>query len=135
MLEPHEEDKLSGDMRELYDRLLPSAESEKRRGLLIKKLETTLNQKWPEHDIRVNVFGSSGNLLSSDDSDGGWSNLRPSEVPRLQFYKVDICLTTPMKELEKMHALAEVLDKCTLDFSPLCIITNQALSWHGKGRL
>ena len=87
-LEPHEEDKLSGDMRELYDRLLPSPESEDRRARLVKKLERILNEEWPDNDIRVNVFGSSGNLLSSTDSD------------------VDICITTPLKKLESMHSLA-----------------------------
>lgn len=70
VLEPHEDEKLSGDMRELYDRLLPSDESEERRAKLIQKLETILNDEWPGNDIKVNVFGSSGNLLSSSDSDG-----------------------------------------------------------------
>ncbi|PSK51689.1 hypothetical protein B9Z65_2956 [Elsinoe australis] len=91
VLEPHEEDKLSGDMRELYDRLLPSDESEERRAKLIKKLEKILNDEWPGNDIKVNVFGSSGNLLSSSDSD------------------VDICITTSFKKLESMHSLATVL--------------------------
>ena len=71
-LEPHEDDKLSGDMRELYDRLLPSEESELRRTKLVVKLEAILQDAWPGNDIKVNVFGSSGNLLSSTDSDGGW---------------------------------------------------------------
>ncbi|KAH9827659.1 Cid1 family poly A polymerase [Teratosphaeria destructans] len=92
-LTPHEEDKLSGDMRELYDRLLPSEESEQRRAELVKKLEKMLNHEWPGNDIKVNVFGSSGNLLSSSDSD------------------VDICITTPLKQLESMHSLAMLLDK------------------------
>ncbi|KAK5128045.1 hypothetical protein LTR85_005162 [Meristemomyces frigidus] len=92
-LEPDEEDKLSGDTRELYDRLLPSQESEERRALLVKKLDNMLNDEWPGNDIRVNVFGSSGNLLSSSDSD------------------VDICITTPMKKLESMHSLAMLLHK------------------------
>lgn len=75
VLEPHEDEKLSGDMRELYDRLLPSDESEERRAKLIQKLETILNDEWPGNNIKVNVFGSSGNLLSSSDSDGmlDWS--------------------------------------------------------------
>ncbi|KAK6390318.1 hypothetical protein LTR65_005693 [Meristemomyces frigidus] len=90
-MEPHEEDKLSGDMRELYDRLLPSDESEERRALLVKKLDKMMNDEWPGNDIRVNVFGSSGNLLSSSDSD------------------VDICITTPLKKLESMHSLAMLL--------------------------
>jgi DNA polymerase sigma len=92
-LEPDEREKLSGDMRELYDRLLPSEESEERRAQLVKKLERILNEEWPGHDIRVNVFGSSGNLLSSSDSD------------------VDICITTPLKKLETMHAIATLLNK------------------------
>ncbi|KAI7226360.1 Nucleotidyltransferase [Hortaea werneckii] len=91
-MEPQEEDKLSGDMRELYDRLLPSDESEERRRKLVKKFERIMNDEWPNNDIRVNVFGSSGNLLSSTDSD------------------VDICVTTPLKKLESMHSLAMLLD-------------------------
>ena len=71
-LEPHEDDKLTGDMRELYDRLLPTQESEERRVKLVQKLELILNQEWPGNDIKVNVFGSSGNLLSSTDSDGAF---------------------------------------------------------------
>ena len=69
-LEPHEDDKLSGDMRELYDRLLPTQESEHRRTRLVEKLQDILDKEWPGSEIKVNVFGSSGNLLSSDDSDG-----------------------------------------------------------------
>lgn len=69
-LEPDEDDRLSGDMRELYDRLLPSVESEERRVRLVQKLQKILDVRWPNNDITVNVFGSSGNLLSSDDSDG-----------------------------------------------------------------
>ena len=94
-LDPDEDKKLSGDMRELYDRLLPSAESEERRAKLIQKLERILNDEWPGQDIRVNVFGSSGNLLSSTDSD------------------VDICITTPLKRLESMHSLAALLHRRT----------------------
>lgn len=69
-LQPHEDDKLSGDMRELYDRLLPSQESEERRSKLLTKLQGILDNEWPDGRIRVNVFGSSGNMLSSSDSDG-----------------------------------------------------------------
>lgn len=69
-LQPDEEQKLTGDMRELYDRLLPSAENEERRAKLVQKLERLLNAQWPGGDIRVRVFGSSGNMLCSSDSDG-----------------------------------------------------------------
>jgi DNA polymerase sigma len=60
---------------------------------LIKKLERMMKDEWPEHNIEVAVFGSSGNLLSSDDSD------------------VDICVTTSLKKLESMHSLAMLLHK------------------------
>jgi hypothetical protein len=92
-LGPEEEGKLSSDMRELYGRLLPSAESDERRTTLIKKLEHMMKDEWPEHNIEVAVFGSSGNLLSSDDSD------------------VDICVTTSLKKLESMHSLAMLLHR------------------------
>lgn len=95
-LNPDERDKLSGDMRELYDRLLPSQESEERRTKLVPKLDRILNDEWPGNDIRVNVFGSSGNMLSSTDSD------------------VDICITTTLKKLDPMHSLAALLHKRTL---------------------
>ena len=69
-LSEDEERKLSTDMRELYDRLLPTPESEARREKLVQKLEKLFNDEWPGHNIRVHVFGSSGNLLCTDDSDG-----------------------------------------------------------------
>ena len=69
-LNPAEEEKLSGDMRELYDRILPTKESDERRARFVRKLEHILNQKWPGNDIKVHVFGSSGNMLCTHDSDG-----------------------------------------------------------------
>ena len=69
-LDPNEEEKLSGDMRELYDRLLPSNESEERRSKFVQKVEKLLNEQWPGNNIKVFVFGSSGNMLYSTDSDG-----------------------------------------------------------------
>ena len=69
-LDPTEDGKLSGDMRELYDRLLPSAESEDRRARFTQKLEMILNEQWPGNSIKAHVFGSSGNLLCTSDSDG-----------------------------------------------------------------
>jgi DNA polymerase sigma len=69
-LDPHEEKKLTGDMRELYDRLLPTPESEKRRRQFVEKLEGILRKEWPGTEFKVHVFGSSGNLLCTSDSDG-----------------------------------------------------------------
>jgi DNA polymerase sigma len=69
-LDPHEDEKLSGDMRELYDRLLPSADSTARRHAFVKKLERILHTEWPGNEFKVHVFGSSGNLLYTNESDG-----------------------------------------------------------------
>ncbi|KAE8336327.1 hypothetical protein BDV24DRAFT_178593 [Aspergillus arachidicola] len=90
-LEPEEEKRLTDNMLEVYDRLLPSAESDDRRRQLVRKLERLFNEQWPGRDIKVHVFGSSGNKLCSSDSD------------------VDICITTTYKELEQVCLLAEVL--------------------------
>ncbi|KAJ5177131.1 uncharacterized protein N7482_003008 [Penicillium canariense] len=92
-LDPEEERKLTADIMELYDRLLPSAESDDRRRQLVRKLEKLFNEQWPGHEIKANVFGSSGNKLCSSDSD------------------VDICITTSFKDLEHVCLLAEVLAK------------------------
>jgi DNA polymerase sigma len=75
-LDPHEEEKLSGDMRELYDRLLPTPESEQRRITFVEKLERILRGEWPGHEFKVHVFGSSGNLLCTSESDGIVPTLR-----------------------------------------------------------
>jgi DNA polymerase sigma len=72
-----EEKKLTKDMEKLYDQLLPTAESETKRQRFVQKLENLLNTEWPGHDIRVNVFGSSGNLLCTDESDGMSSSTWP----------------------------------------------------------
>lgn len=69
-LSREEEERLSADMQELYTQLLPSAESDDRRRQLVQKLETLFNEQWPGNNIKVHVFGSSGNKLCSSDSDG-----------------------------------------------------------------
>lgn len=69
-LSEDEERNLTTDMRELYDRLLPTPQSDNKRKKLVEKLENLFNTEWPGHAIRVHVFGSSGNLLCTDESDG-----------------------------------------------------------------
>lgn len=69
------ETKLTTDMRELYDRLRPTDKVEENRQKLVVKLEKMFNEEWPGNDIRVHLFGSSGNLLCSDDADGSWALL------------------------------------------------------------
>ncbi|KAM5353253.1 hypothetical protein ACJZ2D_016851 [Fusarium nematophilum] len=86
-----EERKLATDMREVFDRLLPTDAVEENRKKLVSKLEKIFNDEWPGHDIRVHLFGSSGNLLCSDDSD------------------VDICITTPWHDLEGVCMIADLL--------------------------
>ncbi|KAL2813805.1 hypothetical protein BDW59DRAFT_176620 [Aspergillus cavernicola] len=68
-LELEEEKKLTADMRNVYGQLLPSSESNDRRRKLVRKLEKLFNDQWPGCEIKVNVFGSSGNQLCSSDSD------------------------------------------------------------------
>jgi DNA polymerase sigma len=74
-LDPDEDDKLSGDMRELYDRLLPTEDSERRRRSFVQKLERILHNEWPGNEFKVHVFGSSGNMLCTSDSDGKLESL------------------------------------------------------------
>ncbi|OIW30837.1 hypothetical protein CONLIGDRAFT_700459 [Coniochaeta ligniaria NRRL 30616] len=90
-LSEDDERKLTTDMRELYDRLLPTESIGNNRHKLVQKLEKLFNDEWPGHDIRVHLFGSSGNMLCSDDSD------------------VDICITTEWTELESVCMIADLL--------------------------
>ena len=86
-----EEERLSKDMRDLYQQLLPSSESEAHRAQLVEKLERLLKTRWPTASIKVNVFGSSGNDLGTSDSD------------------VDICISTDCTELSRVCSIAELL--------------------------
>ncbi|GFP59071.1 poly(A) RNA polymerase cid13 [Trichoderma asperellum] len=90
-LSESEEKKLAADMNEIYNKLLPTDKIEENRRKLVNKLETIFNDEWPGHDIKVHLFGSSGNLLCSDDSD------------------VDICITTPWHEMEDVCMIADLL--------------------------
>lgn len=112
-LTPEEEKKLTDDIEELYERLLPSAESDDRRRQLVAKLEKLFNEQWPGHEIKAKVFGSSGNKLCSSDSDGTWSGISNCWLEQQQADScvVDICITTDYKALEHVCLLAEVLAK------------------------
>jgi DNA polymerase sigma len=76
-LKPEDDQKLSRDMTDLYNRLLPTPESERRRHLLVEKLERILHKEWPGNEFNVHVFGSSGNLLCTSESDGKRYQLEP----------------------------------------------------------
>ena len=69
-LDPHEHNKLTGDMRELYDRLQPSGENTRKRDRFVQKVEHILETEFPGNLSKVHVFGSSGNMLYTTDSDG-----------------------------------------------------------------
>lgn len=69
-LSDDEKERLTDRMTSLYKELLPSEESINRRKQFLKKLEKLLNEQWPGKDIRVFPFGSTENLLNSEDSDG-----------------------------------------------------------------
>ncbi|KAK9376200.1 uncharacterized protein V1513DRAFT_269074 [Lipomyces chichibuensis] len=79
---------LTTDTEKLFRELLPSDDNACRRRKFIAKLERLLNEEWPGHDIRVHPFGSTENLLCSNDSD------------------VDVCISTSWRRLENTCMLA-----------------------------
>ncbi|KAK9454446.1 hypothetical protein V1511DRAFT_511801 [Dipodascopsis uninucleata] len=87
-LSSDEESKLTSDINVLFQSLHPTEEIVARRSNFVLKLERLLNEEWPGHDIKVHPFGSTENLLYSYESD------------------VDVCITTPWKELEDTCKLA-----------------------------
>lgn len=112
-LSESEEKKLAADMTEIYNTLLPTDKIEENRRKLVNKLETIFNDEWPGHNIKVHLFGSSGNLLCSDDSDGK-SPFFPPETPWLYLASnahilVDICITTPWHGMEDVCMIADLL--------------------------
>ncbi|CAG8565943.1 16835_t:CDS:2 [Gigaspora margarita] len=72
-------------------KLLPTSIDQEKRKNFVKKIETILKHEWPNVEIKVNI--STVNLLGTSTSD------------------VDICVTTPSKELENMLTLSEKLQK------------------------
>lgn len=61
--------KLTNDMNELFERLVPSEESNHRRKTVVGKLEKLLHECWPDNQFTVAPFGSSENKLCSSESD------------------------------------------------------------------
>ncbi|CAG8692181.1 20765_t:CDS:10, partial [Dentiscutata erythropus] len=84
---------LTEAINSLYEDLLPSEESHERRKRFVDKIERILNEEWPDHEIKVNLFGSSMNLLGTSTSD------------------VDICVTTPWNGLKNITILAKGMKK------------------------
>ncbi|KAK9367984.1 hypothetical protein V1509DRAFT_565762 [Lipomyces kononenkoae] len=88
-LSVEDEAKLTKDTEKMFSDLVPSDESACRRRNFIAKLERLLNEEWPGHDIRIQPFGSTENLLCSNDSD------------------VDVCISTSWRRLEDTCMLAK----------------------------
>ena len=65
-----EEKNLSGSLKRLYGELLPSATSQENRQKICLKLKNILQEEWPDREVEVSMFGSSGNLLYTNKSDG-----------------------------------------------------------------
>jgi len=116
-LSEDEERKLTTDMRELYDRLKPSEENDLKRKKLVEKLEKIVNDEWPGNEIRLHVYGSSGNLLCTDESDG-WCFPVGLELKMLTIFSVDICITSKGKDLKNVCMLAELLAQSELESFP-----------------
>jgi DNA polymerase sigma len=82
-LDKDEDEALTKSLKKLYNELLPSPESEQRRARFIAKLEDILRKEWPGTEFKAHVFGSSGNMLYTSDSDG--------IAPRLPRAEADLC--------------------------------------------
>ncbi|KAF9143905.1 hypothetical protein BGX30_014389 [Mortierella sp. GBA39] len=85
--------KLSMEMVDLFESLLPTEESHERRTKFIKKIETILNVEWPGQDIQAYPFGSTVNDLGTSTSD------------------VDICIMTTWSGLKNVQMLANAFRK------------------------
>ncbi|KAG0257420.1 hypothetical protein DFQ27_005164 [Actinomortierella ambigua] len=87
---PHDsEAKLTMEMIDLFETLLPTEESHARRTQLIHKIKAIMDAEWPGEDILVHPFGSTENDLGTSSSD------------------VDLCITTPLNsQLKSVQQLA-----------------------------
>ncbi|KAF9117098.1 hypothetical protein BGX27_003560 [Mortierella sp. AM989] len=93
VIPPESEAKLSMDMVDLFESLLPTEESHDRRTKLIKKVENILRTEWPGHEIEAHPFGSTVNDLGTSSSD------------------VDICIMTTWTGLKNVQMLANAFRK------------------------
>ncbi|KAK9447244.1 uncharacterized protein V1518DRAFT_407218 [Limtongia smithiae] len=83
-----DEARLSVDMEKLFTQLLPSTDSTAMRRRFLEKLSSLMEKEWPTYDIHVYPFGSTENLLCSDESD------------------LDVCIATSAHALEDTCMLA-----------------------------
>ncbi|KAG0379729.1 hypothetical protein BGX24_011920 [Mortierella sp. AD032] len=91
---PHESQvKLSMEMVDLFESLLPTEQSHERRIKFMKKIEDILNIEWPGEDIQAYPFGSTVNDLGTSTSD------------------IDICIMTTWSGLKNVQMLANAFRK------------------------
>ncbi|KAF9132207.1 hypothetical protein BGW39_000642 [Mortierella sp. 14UC] len=91
---PHESQvKLSMEMVDLFESLLPTEQSHERRTRFMKKIENILSVEWPGQDIQAYPFGSTVNDLGTSTSD------------------VDICIMTTWSGLKNVQMLANAFRK------------------------
>lgn len=69
-LSQDEHERLGNNIDRVYDTLLPSQPGQGRREQVLEKLRRIISDGFPGRDFGVHVFGSSGNLLFTDQSDG-----------------------------------------------------------------
>ena len=74
-------------------------------------MEHILGTEFPGNLSKVHVFGSSGNMLYTTDSDGKDALTPAARSHALMLLTVDICIQTLIGSLEEMHPLAETLHK------------------------
>lgn len=115
-LDVFEEKKLGAELKALYDHLLPTSESQASREAVVEKLKNILREEWPDRTVEVSVFGSSGNLLNTNQSDGKHDLHRKPRTLETDDALVDICIT--VTSLETVCSLAEVLARRELSVSP-----------------
>lgn len=65
-----EHNRLGNNIERVYHTLLPSQPGQGRREQVLEKLRRIIGDGFPGRDFGVQVFGSSGNLLFTDQSDG-----------------------------------------------------------------
>ncbi|KAF9910397.1 hypothetical protein EC991_006662 [Linnemannia zychae] len=91
---PHESQvKLSMEMVDLFESLLPTEQSHERRTKFMMKIENILSVEWPGQDIQAYPFGSTVNDLGTSTSD------------------IDICIMTTWPGLKNVQMLANAFRK------------------------
>ncbi|KAG0211526.1 hypothetical protein BGX28_007750 [Mortierella sp. GBA30] len=97
LLAPDHEVKLTMEMYSLFESLLPTEESHRRRTNLISKIERIVQSEWSGQDIKVLPFGSTVNDLGTNTSD------------------VDVCIWTSWLGLQGVEMLADTFRKHGMD--------------------